>query len=124
MYSTGILITIPAFLPFDLRKIVGNALIAYAPILIADGVLLHTRFRLDRRWTTAAFVASVIPIVVNHFDGHYIPLIDYLAPAPIANVLFLIVVYWLLRDPPGEAKVAARFLAGSCCFRCWCGLHA
>src|SRR3954453_3920632 len=69
VYSIGILITIPDFLPFALRKIAGNSLIAYAPILTTAGVLSHTSLRLNRRWIRAGFIASVIPIVVNHLSG-------------------------------------------------------
>jgi diguanylate cyclase (GGDEF)-like protein len=112
VYSIGILITIPELLPFALRKIAGNALIAYAPILTTEGVLANTSFRLDRRWTTAGFLASIVPIVLNHFGGHYSVLVDIIAPAPIANVLFVLGAVVLVRRPPVDAKAAARFLAG------------
>jgi diguanylate cyclase (GGDEF)-like protein len=112
VYSVGILITIPAALPFALRKIVGNALIAYAPILTIEGVLSHTTCRLNRRWTTIGFAASVLPIIVNHIGGHYLVLIDILAPAPIANVLFILGAVKLVSDPPPDAKDASRFVAG------------
>jgi diguanylate cyclase (GGDEF)-like protein len=112
VYSIGILITIPELLPFALRKVIGNALIAYAPILTTEGVLANTSFRLDRRWTTAGFLASSVPIVLNHFGGHYSVLVDIIAPAPIANVLFVLGAVVLVRRPPVDAKAAARFLAG------------
>jgi diguanylate cyclase (GGDEF)-like protein len=112
VYSIGILITLPGFLPFALRKIVGNSLIAYAPILSIDGALSHTGFRLNRRWTTIGFIASVIPIVVNHLGGHFAVLVDILAPAPIANILFLLAAVVLARTPPADARGAARFLSG------------
>jgi diguanylate cyclase (GGDEF)-like protein len=111
LYSAGLLITIPPVIPLALRKIVGNAMIAYAPILTTGGVLSNTRFRLSRRWTTIAFLASVIPIVINHLGAHPLVLVDFLAPAPIANVLFLIAAVVLVRDPIAEAKSASRFLA-------------
>jgi diguanylate cyclase (GGDEF)-like protein len=114
VYSIGILITIPAFLPFALRKIVGNGLIAYAPILNISGVLHHTGLRLNRRWTTAAFLVSVAPIVVNHLGplgSHPSVFVDILSPAPIADVLFLLAAWRLVRDPPADARVAARFLS-------------
>jgi diguanylate cyclase (GGDEF)-like protein len=117
VYSIGILVTIPAFLPFALRKIVGNALIAYAPILSIAGVLHHTGLRLNRRWTTAAFLVSVAPIVVNHLGylghlgSHPSVFVDILSPAPIADVLFLLAAVMLVRDPPADARVAARFLS-------------
>ncbi len=111
VYSVGILITLPDFLPFGLRKVVGNSLITFAPVLAIEGALSHTRFRLNRRWTAIAVAASVLPIVVNHLRPQPIVLVDILAPAPIANVLFVIATWVLLREPPPEAVGAARFLA-------------
>ena len=113
VYSVGLLITIPAFLPFAFRKIVGNALIAYAPIFTVEGALAHTHWRLSRRWTLLGFLASVVPIVVNHLGPYTNVLVDILAPAPIANVLFLIAVAAFLRDPPPAARSAARFVAAA-----------
>lgn len=113
-YSAGLLITIPPAIPLALRKIVGNALIAYAPILATEGLLEHTTFRLNRRWTTLAFLASILPIIVNHVarGASYSVLVDFLSPAPIANVLYIIGAVVLIRRPPRAAMHAARFLAG------------
>jgi lysylphosphatidylglycerol synthetase-like protein (DUF2156 family) len=112
LYSAGLLVTIATGLPFDLRKIVGNSMIAYAPILTVEGALSYTAFRLNRRWTTLAFVASILPIVINHVSGHYQVLVDILAPAPIANILFILAAVVLVRRPPPDARFAARFVAG------------
>lgn len=111
VYSIGILITIPDFLPFALRKIVGNSLITFAPVLAIEGVLSHTRFHLHRRWTAIALFVSVVPLVINHLGARSSVLVDILAPAPIANVLFVIATVVLLREPPAAARGAARFLA-------------
>ena len=111
-YSIGLLITIPAFLPFALRKIVGNSLIAFAPILTVAGALSHTHWRLRRRWILPGFVASVVPIVINHLVAHPNVLVDILSPAPIANVLFIIAAIAFLRDVPPSARNAARFVSG------------
>ncbi len=111
VYAAGILITIPAQLPLGPRKIVGNALIAYSPILAVAGALSHTSHRLNRAWVTAGFAASVAPIVYNHLAGHSLVLVDLLSPAPIANVLFLIAAVDLARDPPPDARAAGRFLS-------------
>jgi diguanylate cyclase (GGDEF)-like protein len=110
-YSAGILITIPAALPFDLRKIVGNGLIAFAPILTIEGAISHTRHRLNRRWIAFCFTLTMLPIFWNHFGGHYQVLVDVLSPAPIANILFAIAAYWLIIDPPADARHASRFVA-------------
>src|SRR5215467_6075023 len=112
VYSLGLLITIPASLPFHLRKIVGNSLIAYAPVLTASGLLQHTRFRLSRLWTAVGLTATVLVILGNHLFGRSAPLLDFLAPAPIANVLFIFAAVALMSDPPPDARAAGRFLAG------------
>jgi len=112
-YSAGIVITIAGFIPFDLRKVVGNALIAYAPILNIDGVLTHSRVRLKRSWTTAAWIVTVLPIVINHLSSHYEVLIDIFSPTPIAVVLFAAGAILLVRDAPRETRSAARFVAVS-----------
>jgi diguanylate cyclase (GGDEF)-like protein len=112
VYSIGLLITIPAFLPFALRKVVGNSLIAFAPILTVAGALSHTHWRVRRSWILPGFIASVIPIVVNHLVAHPNVLVDILSPAPIANVLFIIAALAFLRDPPPSALYAARFVSG------------
>ena len=111
VYSIGILITIPAFLPFALRKVVGNSLIALAPILSIEGVVSHTGYRLRRGWLVAGFLASVLLIVANHLGSRTSVLVDIVAPAPIANVLFLLAAVMLVRRPPEDARSAARFLA-------------
>lgn len=112
VYSAGILITIPAALPFDFRKIVGNTLIAFAPILNVEGALAYTRAKLDRRWLAAGLIASIVPILWNHLGAHYVVLIDILSPAPLANILFIFAAIALIRVPPPDAKAASRFVAG------------
>ncbi len=112
MYSAGILMTLAGFLPLFVSKVVGNALIAYAPILAIAGALEHTRFRLRPSWTWIGFAVSVTPIVVNHLRAEPSVLVDFLAPAPLANALFLLGAFMLLRDTPPLARTATRFLAG------------
>jgi diguanylate cyclase (GGDEF)-like protein len=112
VYSAGILIAIPEALPFDFRKVVGNALIALTPILTIEGALSHNSFKLNRRWTAIAYLACVLPVLVNHLGSHPVVLVDILAPSPIANLLFLYGAVKLLGAPPPDAKIAARLLAG------------
>src|SRR4051812_33484791 len=116
LYSAGILVTLPPAIPLALRKILGNAMIAYAPILTTAGVLSNTRFRLRQRWTTLAFLICVAPIVVNHLRPHPLVLVDFFAPALIANVLFILAAIVLVRDPIADAQSASRFLAALMAF--------
>jgi len=111
VYALGLLITIAAFLPPWLSKVAGNALICYAPILCITGAVKYTRFRFNQRWLLAGFVASVLPVVINHMRANPIVLVDFTASAPLANVLFLIGAWQLFTDPAPDAKSAARFVA-------------
>ena len=110
-YAAGLLITIPPIIPTALRKVVGNGLIAYAPVLTVSGLLRHTRTRLDKRWISLALGLTFLVLVLNHARPSYSVIIDMVAPAPIANVLYIIAAIALVREPPGDAKSAARFLA-------------
>jgi diguanylate cyclase (GGDEF)-like protein len=112
VYSAGILIGIPETLPFDFRKVVGDALVVLTPILTIEGALSHISCKLNRRWTTIAFLASVLPVLVNHLGSQPSVLVDILAPSPIAGLLFLYGAVKLLRAAPPDAKAASRFLAG------------
>jgi diguanylate cyclase (GGDEF)-like protein len=112
VYSAGILITIPAALPFHFRKVLGNGLIAFAPILNVEGALAYTRVKLNRRWLAAGLLATIAPIIWNHLGNHFVVLVDILSPAPLANILFIIAAVALIRVPPPDAKAASRFVAG------------
>src|SRR5207253_1687308 len=89
-YAAGLLITIPPIIPTALRKVVGNGLIAYAPVLTVSGLLRHTRTRLDKRWISLALGLTFLVLVLNHARPSYSVIIDMVAPAPIANVLYII----------------------------------
>lgn len=89
-----------------------HALIALAPVLTVEGLLRHTSVRLSQRWVAAAFGATVLALVINHLQTTPSVIVDLTAPAPIANVLYIIAAAALIRHPPRDAKMAARFLAG------------
>ena len=111
-YSVGLLITIPPAIPVGLRKVVGNALIALAPILTVDGLLRNTTVRFRWRWVNAAFAVTVLALIINHLRPVYSVLVDMVAPAPIANILYVFAAVVLIRRPPPDAKSASRFLSG------------
>jgi diguanylate cyclase (GGDEF)-like protein len=111
VYALGLLVTIATFLPVALSKVGGNALICYAPILCINGALKHTRYRMNQRWVLAGFLVSVLPLIINHIGPHVQVLVDFMASAPLADVLFLIGAYKLTTDPPPDAKAASRFVA-------------
>jgi diguanylate cyclase (GGDEF)-like protein len=115
-YAAGLLITVATFLPLPLIKITGNALIAYAPVLSITGTLNHTPVRLNTRWVTLGYIASVVPIAVNHMGQRPLVLVDFLAPAPLANILFVVAAVALFRNPTPDARTAARFVAATFVF--------
>jgi diguanylate cyclase (GGDEF)-like protein len=114
IYAAGLLLTMANFLPPMIAKVGGNALIAFAPIPMIDGVMAHTRFRLRWDWAWPAFIAVVLILVINSFAAQPLVLVNFIAPSLISNVLFLIGSVALLLDPPRDARTAARFLAAAC----------
>lgn len=112
VYAAGLLVTLLTVIPVDVAKVVGNALIAFTPVLTVGGLLQHSGVRLDRKWVAAGYGLTVLALALNHLGDSYAVLVDMLAPAPLANVLFLVAAVALLRTPPPEARTAARFLAG------------
>jgi diguanylate cyclase (GGDEF)-like protein len=117
IYAAGLLLTMANFLPPIISKVGGNALIAFAPIPMIDGVLHHTRYRMRWEWAWPAFIAVVLLLVVNGFAAQPLVLVNFIAPSLISNVVFLIGGIALLLDPPRDAKTAGRFLAAAClCF--------
>ena len=115
-YALGLLVTIAGLLPAFVSKLLGNALIALAPFLNARGLLADTSFRWNERWLRAAYLATVLPIALNHLRADYLVIVDFVAPALVAILLFVLAGVVLLRDPPQHARNAARFLAATVFF--------
>jgi diguanylate cyclase (GGDEF)-like protein len=114
IYAGGLLLTLANFLPPVVSKVGGNALIAFAPLLMIDGVLNHTRYRLRWEWAWPAFIGVVIMLVVNGLAAQPLVLVNFIVPSLTANIVFLIGGIALVIDPPRDAKTAARFLAAAC----------
>jgi diguanylate cyclase (GGDEF)-like protein len=114
IYAAGLALTLMNFLPPIMAKVGGNALIAFAPLLMIDGVLNHTRYRLRWEWAWPAFIGIVILLGVNALAASPLVLVNFVAPSLTANIAFLIAGFALLIDPSRDAKTAARFLAVAC----------
>lgn len=111
-YAAGLLITVlSAALTRPLASMVGNIVIAYAPIPFIQGVLCNTSHRLNRGWVGAALGATVLVILVNNSFGAQIRLVNLIAPSPIAIGLFLYAGIVLWRSPVAVAPSASRLLA-------------
>ncbi len=114
VYALGILTTLLGLvIPRAIALTAGNAFIAMAAIFSVRGVLANTRRHLGRRWVWGAWVATVLVLAWGNFADAHRLLINLVAPTPIAIALFLIGAATLLREPPADAEVAARFLAGA-----------
>jgi diguanylate cyclase (GGDEF)-like protein len=111
-YAAGLLTTLLTVMPVDIAKVVGNTLIAVAPIFTVAGLLAHTQVRLSRAWIGALTFVTLAILLANHLRTPYSVAVDMLTPAPLANILFLYGAIVLLRRPPADAAGPARFLAG------------
>ena len=114
IYAAGLALTMMNFLPPMVAKVGGNALITFAPLLMIDGVLSHTRYRMRWEWAWPAFIAILILLGVNALTANPLVLVNFAVPSLTANTAFLIAGFALLIDPPRDAKTAARFLAAAC----------
>lgn len=114
IYAAGLALTLMNFLSPLVVKVGGNALIAFAPIPMIDGLLHHTRYRIRWEWAWPAFIAVVLLLLVNSLTASPMVLINFIAPSVISNIVFLIGGIALLIDSPRDAKTAARFLAAAC----------
>ena len=113
IYAFGLVITLQRWIPAAIALAIGNALIAWSPIIVIEGVLANTNFRLDRRWTYGALAVVIGVLIYGNTLAEQRSLINLLAPTPLAIVLFVIGAYRMLRSPPPAAQIAARFLAGT-----------
>jgi len=111
LYSTGLVITMQRVLPASVSLALGNAIIAWAPIVAIQGVLANTRIQLNMRWAYAALAMTVIILLANNFSAEPVIFLNLVVPSPLAVVLFCYGAYWLWRAPPAAAPQPARFMA-------------
>jgi len=110
-YSGGLLLTLAQFLPAAPTLTIGNAAVAYAPVLCIRGVMENTHRRLNARWVGAALVATLLLIVYGNFAGPPNAVVNLVGPSPLAIVLFLFAAFALLERPAVEVRNATRFLS-------------
>jgi diguanylate cyclase (GGDEF)-like protein len=111
LYSTGLVITMQRVLPASVSLALGNAIIAWAPIITIQGVLANTRIQLNMRWAYAALAITVMILLANNFSAEPAMFLNLIVPSPLAAVLFCYGAYWLWRAPPEAAPHPARFMA-------------
>lgn len=110
-YSGGLLLTLAQFLPAAPTLTIGNAAVAYAPVLCIRGVMENTHRRLNARWVGAALGATILLIVYGNFAGPPNAKINLVGPSPLAIALFLFAALVLLERPAPEVRNATRFLS-------------
>ncbi|HET7650827.1 MAG TPA: GGDEF domain-containing protein [Gammaproteobacteria bacterium] len=112
-YAVGAMFIIAVgIVPFDVRQIVGNALISLAALLTALAVYEHSPVQLGRSTVIGSYLLIVAVLVLNHLLG-VTGFIDVAAPTVYASVLFLVVAMALLMKPPAVARAASRYMAVS-----------
>jgi diguanylate cyclase (GGDEF)-like protein len=111
IHGAGILIALVFATPAAAGTVVGNSLIAGAPVFYLTSALIHTRVRLRQRWLAAAGFASVIPVLIAYVLPNPWLAAGVLAPTPVAVALMLAAAWVLARNPPAKAAVPARLTA-------------
>ena len=81
-----------------------------APLASVRGALAHSRLQINMRWTYIALATTIAIIVFNNLVWRS-PLVNFIAPSPIAIVLFYASAIMLLRAPPDDAVNAGNFMA-------------
>lgn len=111
IYATGLAITLQQWVPAAVGLTIGNSLISWSPIIVIEGVLANSNFRLNRRVSYSVLAMVIALLVYGNAFAESPSLINLLAPTPLAIVLFAIGAFRMLRTPPPAAKTAAIFLA-------------
>src|SRR5579863_6035324 len=65
-YAFGMLMILAFVVPWDIRQVLGNALISLAAMLTSLAVFQHTNIRPGRRLMLAGLAIAVAPLVINH----------------------------------------------------------
>lgn len=116
IYAAGLFIAMLRSAPEATALTLGNALIAWFPIIAIEGVLENTDFRLNRRWAYGALAIAIAILIYANYYGDLgtasQSLINLIAPAVIAIATFVIGAYCLVRTPRLTAPAASIFLAG------------
>jgi diguanylate cyclase (GGDEF)-like protein len=110
MYAFGLLITQQRYLPYEFTALVGNSLIAWAPILSVQGVLTYSSRQISARWMYVVLGVLIFILALNVFIWKS-ALVNFNTPAPFAIVLFVVAAIYLLKSPPADAENAAKFMA-------------
>lgn len=109
-YALGMLTIISVvFLPVDFTQVMGNSLIAFAGLLTAQGVFMHTPARPNRMLLQGGLLLTVVILVMNHVF-HIGLVVDIAAPTLYASLLYAAVSWQLIRHPPPAARGASAFL--------------
>jgi diguanylate cyclase (GGDEF)-like protein len=121
-YAAGLIIALlaPVLTP-PVAAILGDCLVAFAPIPIIQGVLSNSRRRLGRRWVAILLGATALAVLYNNSIGPHLRSINLIAPSPIAIVLFFHGGIMLWRFPHRAARSASRLLGSVllCCVILW-----
>ena len=113
IYAAGLVITLQRLVPAAVGLALGNALIAWAPIIAVEGVLAHTNFQVNRRRAYGALGVVIVILIYGNSFAEPRSLINLIAPATIAVGMLVLGAHRLLSTPPPAARAAAMFMAGT-----------
>ena len=113
IYAVGLVVTMQRFTPPAFSLILGNSLIAWAPIVTVEGVLANTNVRMSRRWLYGMLGVVIAVLIYGNMIGEPRLLINICAPTTIAVGAFAFGAYHMFRTPPPAATRAAMFLGAT-----------
>jgi diguanylate cyclase (GGDEF)-like protein len=108
VHAGGVLLALVFALPIAAGTLLGNMLIAAAPVFYMVAAFTTSRVRVDQRLLIAAGLASVAPVLIASFVPNRWLGAGALAPTPVAVALFAAGAWTLWRNPPPVGTMGAK----------------
>lgn len=108
IHAAGVLLALAFASPIAAGTLLGNTLVAAAPVFYLVAALTTSRVRIRQQWLVAAGLACVAPVLVDYFIPNRWLGAGALAPTPLAVALFCAGAWTLWRNPPPVGTMGAR----------------
>ena len=108
VHAAGVLLALAFASPIAAGTLLGNTLVATAPVFYLLAALTTSRVRIRQQLLIAAALASVAPVLIAFFVPNRWLGAGALAPTPVAVALFCAGAWTLWRNPPPVGAMGAR----------------
>lgn len=106
--AAGVLLALAFASPIAAGTLLGNTLVATAPVFYLVAALTTSRVRVRQQWMVAAVLACIAPVVIGYFIPNRWLGAGALAPTPVAVVVFCAGAWTLWRNPPPVGTMGAK----------------